>query len=161
MSSSLRSSVGLDENPNISSPTIRPSSMKEDGQNTIKDPDAQPQERDQKLDQGRKRWRKVPTTLPPAPNAGVGKKGPKRLTDIKRARKKSKYPCPGCPRKFTVKREYESHYRRCVGEPINFCTTCGQGITRRHNMKKHFESDEHKRSLLALHVGDPIQQSLK
>ncbi|RVD81377.1 uncharacterized protein DFL_009243 [Arthrobotrys flagrans] len=58
-------------------------------------------------------------------------------------RKNPKYSCSGCQENFTVKREYESHHRRCVGKPLNICP-CGLGITRRHNMKTHYQSQVHR-----------------
>ncbi|KAF3103002.1 hypothetical protein TWF706_005119 [Orbilia oligospora] len=140
MENSPRLSVGTEEMAN-SSPAASLSPIKDGGQQTPKSL-SEDLKRGGIL-QGGIKFRKVSAVQPPQT-----KKKPKRATNIRRHHK-PKHECAGCPKKFTVKRDFESHFRRCLGRPYNTCL-CGTGIITRHNMKAHLLSQEHRERLRLL-----------
>ncbi|KAF3109185.1 hypothetical protein TWF102_009956 [Orbilia oligospora] len=140
MENSPRLSVGMEEMAN-SSPAASLSPVKDGGQQTPKSL-SEDLKRGGIL-QGGIKFRKVSAVQPPQT-----KKKPKRATNIRRHHK-PKHECAGCPKKFTVKRDFESHFRRCLGRPYNTCL-CGTGIITRHNMKAHLLSQEHRERLRLL-----------
>ncbi|KAF3308074.1 hypothetical protein TWF173_001729, partial [Orbilia oligospora] len=140
MENSPRLSVGTEEMAN-SSPAASLSPVKDGGQQTPKGLGGDLKRGD--ILQGGIGFRKVSAVQPPHT-----KKKPKRATNIRRHHK-PKHQCPGCLQKFTVKRDFESHFRRCLGRPFYTCL-CGAGITTRHNMKAHSLSTEHLERLRVL-----------
>ncbi|KAF3223475.1 hypothetical protein TWF106_004868 [Orbilia oligospora] len=140
MENSPRLSVGTEEMAN-SSPAASLSPIKDGGQQTPKSFGEDLKRGG--IPQGGIRFRKVSAARAPRT-----KKTPGGASGIRRNHK-PKHECSGCLRKFTVKRDLEFHFRRCLGKPYNICL-CGAGITTSHNMKAHLSSKEHRERLRVL-----------